>query len=139
MTAPAADYALPPARSLPPGVDPGPGTPPAVSQDPAVSRARYTPPDAPGSPGEAAQELCLLLGQRGVSRVIHKVDGDRAVVSLPEITVWITSLELSWTHGGAEETWPAGDLAGAAEHLARLAHARPPEVTSGVPWEGGGR
>ncbi|HLI75346.1 MAG TPA: hypothetical protein VKV02_00250, partial [Acidobacteriaceae bacterium] len=106
MTAPAASYALPPTPPLPPGVEPGPVTVPAVSQDPAGARPRYVPPDAPGTLGEAAQHLCLLLGLRDVTRVIHNVLGDRAVVSLPGITVWLTRWELSWICGGVEETWP---------------------------------
>jgi hypothetical protein len=45
---------------------------------------------------------------------------DRAVLSLPQLTIWATSRILYWTHHGQLVTWPAGDTAAAACHIARL-------------------
>jgi hypothetical protein len=52
--------------------------------------------------------------------------GNEAVVSLPEINVWISPGELAWTYHGELGTWPASDPAVAVDHLARLASSAEP-------------
>jgi hypothetical protein len=57
---------------------------------------------------------------------------DRAVLSLPQLTIWATGRILSWTHLGQPVTWPAGDTdtAAAARHIARLTR---PSLPPGPP------
>jgi|SRR5579875_562551 len=147
VTAPTVAYALPTAaRFLPPGVAPEPVTLPGLPDPsvvrpyvPAVPLADDIPPDEPGGyliPGSTAWHLCRLLDLRGVTQVIHNGMGDRAVVSLRGITVWITPHALTWTHDGHDETWPAGDLPGAADHLASLIYPAELPAPAGIPWEG---
>jgi hypothetical protein len=44
----------------------------------------------------------------------------QAVVSLPQLTIWITGRALTWTHHGQPGTWPASDPDGAARHITRI-------------------
>jgi hypothetical protein len=74
----------------------------------------------------------MLLQGHGLRRVYAFVLGNVAVVSLPEVNVWVSPYTLNWTHHGEPGTWPAGDMSGAADHLASLAHP------ASLPPTGGG-
>jgi hypothetical protein len=54
---------------------------------------------------------------------------DRAVLSLPQLTIWATGRILYWTHHGQPVTWPAGDTAAAARHIGRLTRPGLPPAT----------
>jgi hypothetical protein len=119
VATPPSAYALPPSRPLPPGVRPGPVFIPALPE----AQALVALPADQGTPRRStARQLCVLLRDRGARRMYAFVAcGDVAVVSLPELNVWISPAELTWTYHGEPGTWPASDPAGAADHLARTA------------------
>src|SRR5579875_4037214 len=118
---------------LPPGVAPGPVTlPPGPPRGP-VLRAPAPggwPPDR--RPKDIIADLAAQLRALGVAARMYAAAGpDRAVLSLPQLTIWATRRSLYWTQHGRAVTWPAGDAIAAARHIAQftrptLAQTTPP-------------
>ena len=109
-----------PARALPPGVTPGPVTMPTPDRPRGAASPPAAQPPAPTAPGDTARELLTLLREHGHDHVYATAFGDRAVLSLRTLTIWVTSRGLTWIHQGQATTWHAPDLDGAARHLTRL-------------------
>jgi hypothetical protein len=123
MTAPATSpFTVRPARpaGLPAGVAPGSVTVPTAP-------ARHPTP-APAHPGPRAiaRELSQHLQAHGHTRLYTATVPGRAVVSLPQLTVWVTATTLTWTCHGQLTRWPAHDPGGAAQHITQLTHPTPP-------------
>jgi hypothetical protein len=109
-------------RALPRGVTPWPRATAARPPGPAPASA-----PAQFSPRNTARLLCDQLRMHGLSGLYAFTSGDLAVVSLPRLTIWITTRTLYWTRHGQTTTWPAADTTTAARHLAQL--TRTPTAT----------
>jgi hypothetical protein len=81
--------------------------------------AAFTP--RPLLPRNTARQLHQQLRGHGITGMYAFALPQLAVVSLPTLTIWITSHTLTWTQGILKITWPAADATGAADHLAQLA------------------
>jgi hypothetical protein len=86
------------------------------------------PADPCTAPRSTARQLCVLLRGHGVQGLYAFACGNVALVSLPEVNIWVTPSELAWTYHDEPNTWPASDPAGAAEHLTRLARSAEPQT-----------
>jgi hypothetical protein len=93
------------------------------------------PAGRPLVPGRTARQLYQQLRERGVTGMYVFALPQLAVVSLPTLTIWITSHTLTWTQGILKITWPAGDTAGAADHLAQLAKRPHAPATASQPQD----
>jgi hypothetical protein len=119
------------ASHLPPGVAPAPVTPPAPRPHPPVAPRPAARP-ATRRPRDIIADLAAQLRVLGVAARMYACAGpDRAVLSLPQLTVWATGRSLYWTHHGRPVTWPAGDTAAAARHIVRL--TRPSQAPAPPP------
>jgi hypothetical protein len=123
--------ALTQASHLPRGVIPGPVTLPARRPHPAVVPRPAAQP-ATRRPRDIIADLAAQLRVLGVAARMYATAGpDRAVLSLPQLTIWATGRSLYWTHHGLPVTWPAGDTAAAARHIAQL--TRPSQAPAPPP------
>ena len=114
---------------LPRGVVPGPVTLPArrprapIMPSPAIRPAIRRPRDI-------VADLAAQLRALGMTaRMYAAADPDRAVLSLPQLTIWVTGRSLYWTHHGQPVTWPAGDTDTAARHITQLTRPSLPPAT----------
>lgn len=112
----ASPYALHPAQAagLPAGVIPRPVALPRTPARPPVPVA--TCPD----PASVAQRLTQRLRGQGHRRVYTAALPGQAVVSLSQLTIWITVDTLTWTYNGQLTHWPAHDPGGAADRITQL-------------------
>jgi hypothetical protein len=85
------------------------------------------------APRNTARQLVGHLRGHGLTRIYAAAHDDIAIVSLPEITIWVRPRTLTWTHQGQVIAWLAADTAGAARHLIQLLQppATPPCATGG--------
>jgi hypothetical protein len=129
MTHPAAPSPRP--DRLPPGVAPGPFTlPPGPPRGPVTPSPALAGWPAGRRPKDIIADLAAQLRALGVAARMYAAAGpDRAVLSLPQLTVWATRRSLYWTHHGQPVTWPAGDAIAAARHIAQLTRPSPPQTT----------
>jgi hypothetical protein len=120
----------PPARlpaGLPAGVRPGPVTEiaPSRPRGQAVPSTLAARPSTPQRPRDIIRELTTLLRGHGLTGTYYAFAYTNvAVLSVPGLTIWTDARTLTWTLGGEQTTWAAEDTAGAATHLAALAHPR---------------
>jgi hypothetical protein len=107
-----------------------PALPAAFSPRPPRGRVSASPQTVcPLLPRTTARQLYQQLRGHGVTGIYAFALPQLAVVSLPTLTIWITSRTLTWTQGILKITWPAGDTAGAADHLAQLAKRPQPPAS----------
>jgi hypothetical protein len=120
-------------RHLPRGVIPAPVTPPAGRPyHPVMSGLSIEL--AAARPRDIVADLAAQLRALGIAARMYAAAGpDRAVLSLPQLTVWATGGSLYWTDHGQPVTWPAGDTAAAARHIAQLTQPSLPPPPPAVP------
>ena len=105
---------------LPSGVIPGPTTRPTPHQPHHPGNPPPAQPRTHQPPAGTARELATLLREQGHTHLYTHAFAGQAVISLPQLTIWITARELTWTHNGQPTTWPAHDTHGAAHHITRI-------------------
>jgi hypothetical protein len=108
------------AGHLPRGVVPAPATLPA-RRVPAPLMPSPPTRSATFRPRDIIADLAAQLRALGVTARMYATAGtDRAVLSLPQLTIWATGRSLYWTHRGQLVTWPASDTDTAARHITQL-------------------
>jgi hypothetical protein len=108
------------ASHLPRGVVPGQVTLPARRAHGPLMPSPATRP-AIGRPRDIVADLAAQLRALGMTaRMYAAADPERAVLSLPQLTIWATGRSLYWTHHGQPVTWPAGDTDTAARRIIQL-------------------
>jgi hypothetical protein len=116
---------------LPRGVAPGPFTLPASPpRGPLMPRPAPAGWPAGPPPKHTIADLAAQLRALGVTARMYTAAGpDRALLSLPQLTIWATRRSLYWTHHDQAVTWPAGDVITAARHIAQLTRPSLPQPT----------
>jgi hypothetical protein len=129
----ASPYALHGAQAvgLPTGVIPGPVALPGTS-----ARSRVPATTRP-DPASIAQRLTQRLRGQGHTHVYTAALPGHAVVSLSQLTIWITADALTWTYKGQLTHWPVHDPGGAADRITQLTqpptHDRPHDLDHASP------
>jgi hypothetical protein len=129
---------------LPAGVIPGPVTLPTPDRPRGRTVSSPSPAVLPTTrqPSDIVTDLATQLTTFGISTatVYTAASHNRALLSLPQTTIWATSRTLTWTQHGHPVTWAAHDITGAAAHLAQLTHQpSPPCSPDGTPVPPGTR
>jgi hypothetical protein len=85
--------------------------------------APFPPGSGPAtSPGEAAAALVRHLGARGIAGIYTATTYEFAVISVTaDLTVWTNGQQLWCNRHGERHTWPASDMAAAADGITALA------------------
>lgn len=72
------------------------------------------------TPVTTARTLQDRLKHHGLPTVYSFAYHDIAVVSIPQVSIWIRPTTITWTRHGESTTWPVHDPNGAADYIVTL-------------------